>query len=150
MRNEVNAGLAYVDELRSQGVSQTLLYMEEATVGINLLGAIIKKCGLSLKLRDSKKDLKASAKRLQKNEKLINTDVDGIGIEAAPKHLYQVINAVQQAQHLYTISTKGKDDVEVFSAVADYLRGVPNAWELHDVIEKARERKRKLTEKDFF
>ena len=120
-------------------------YIEQAIVGTVLAKFILAKTKPKKELKEAKKQLVASAKRLEELRGEISKSVGKLGYEAAPKHLWSVIQLIQQSQHVYTAAGKTKYDDEIFNSVAVFLRGVPNVWEIAKTIDELAEQKRKLS-----
>lgn len=91
-------------------------YIEYAEVGQKIADELISKAKAPKDLKEAKKKLKEASAQLKKLRKDIYKTVDQLGYETAPKHLWSVIQLIQQSQHVYTASGATKYDTELFSA----------------------------------
>lgn len=120
-------------------------YIEQAVVGNEVADFIISKAKPGKDLKDAKKQLQDASKQLKKLRKDINESIDQLGFETAPKHLWSVIQLIQQAQHMYAASAPTKYDEEIFLLVPDFIRNVPSVWTIANTIDAIAEQKRKLS-----
>lgn len=120
-------------------------YVEQAKVGNEIADYIISKSKSKKEMKDAKKQLQEASKQLKKLRKDIIKTIDHLGFETAPKHLWSVIQLIQQSQHVYVASTESKKDEEIFFMVADFIRNVPSVWAIANTIDNIAEQKRKLS-----
>lgn len=120
-------------------------YVDQAIVGNKLADFIISKSKSKKEMKDAKKQLQDASKQLKKLRKDILETIDQLGFETAPKHLWSVIQLIQQSQHVYVASAHTKDDEKIFFMVADFIRNVPSVWEIANTIDEIAEQKRKLS-----
>lgn len=88
--------------------------------------------------KNSLKEIKESIKLLEKKIKLMKKN-DALKAQFIDRTMYDVVNGVFQAFHLYIISTDGQDDDVICFNVLGWLRSHETAYEIADRIQKAAE-----------
>ena len=122
-------------------------YMLQAEVGHMVADFIISKATSKKEMKEARKQLKDASKQLKSLRKDIKESIAQLGYETAPKHLWSVIQLIQQAQHMYTASGSTKHDAAIFDMVPYYIRQVPSVWEIANTIDGIAEQKRKVSGK---
>lgn len=120
-------------------------YIEQAKVGNDIADFIINSAKPPKELKEPKKQLTDASKQLKKLRKDILESVDELGFETAPKHLWSVIQLIQQSQHMYVASGPNKNDQQVWEAMTLFIRSVPSVWSIANAIDALAEQKRKLS-----
>lgn len=120
-------------------------YIAQAEVGHQVADFLIAKTSPTKDLKEAKKQLQDASKQLKKLRKDINKSINELGFETAPKHLWSVIQLIQQAQHVYTASGYNKYDEVAFAYASEFIRNTPNVWQIANTIDNIAEKKRKLS-----
>lgn len=119
-------------------------YMEQAELGVMLADYLLSLSKTKGVLKIPKKQLKEASKRLKTNAKSTADDFAVLGAEIAPKHLWSVIQLIQQTQHLYVVSG-ARAETDIIWLPVMYLQGVPNTWEIAKQIDDIAQKRRELS-----
>ena len=85
--------------------------------------------------KNSMKEIKASLKLLQKKVKLMRKD-ESLRAQFIDRTMYDTVNGVFQAFHLYIISTDGADDDVMCFNTLGWLRTHETAYEIAERLQK--------------
>ena len=119
-------------------------YIDQAAVGHQVADFLISKAKPGKDLKEAKKKLQDASKQLKDLRKQLRDSIQEVGYEAAPKHLWSVIQLIQQSQHMYTASGRNKNDQVAFELVPEFIRSVPSVWTIANTIDAIAEKKRQV------
>lgn len=133
------------EEYKGSKYPPAIQYVRQAELGHKVADFLISKAKPGKEVKEAKKQLQDASKQLHELRKSIYDTMEQLGYETAPKHLWSVIQLIQQAQHMYTASGPNRHDDEAFDLVKTFIRNAPSVWAIANTIDEIAEQKRKLS-----
>lgn len=144
-RINIEEVIARLDALEGLTPGSVQLYVRQAEVGNDVADFLVAKAKRVAILSQPKKQLKSSSKQLKDIRKKLDDNVASVSLDIAPKHLWSVIQLIQQANHVYMAAGSTKYDEEAHAMVETFIRSVPNVWQIAKTIDEVALKKRELS-----